>query len=105
MRSVYEVRRGNRCASNSCPNSKPEDGGKFCHACRKDVIENPPAHIGNSGSANTCIVCFTDLTADEDIKVLPCGHRFHPQCVKEWVAHDPFNGNRCPYLAACPCHR
>ncbi|KAI0011720.1 hypothetical protein F4779DRAFT_571859 [Xylariaceae sp. FL0662B] len=51
------------------------------------VAENPsnaaPAideHIG-------CSICTEDFTVGQDVRVLPCDHRFHPRCVDPWLVN------------------
>lgn len=48
------------------------------------------------GQANTdngsvealgCSICTDDFTLGEDVRVLPCDHRFHPQCVDPWLVN------------------
>jgi len=33
----------------------------------------------------TCSICTNDFEVGEDIRVLPCNHRFHPACVDRWL--------------------
>ena len=33
----------------------------------------------------TCSICTEDFVAGEDLRVLPCNHRFHPACVDPWL--------------------
>lgn len=32
-----------------------------------------------------CPVCITDFVEDEQLRVLPCHHQFHPDCVDPWL--------------------
>ncbi len=32
-----------------------------------------------------CSICTEDFTVGEDVRVLPCGHKFHPACVDPWL--------------------
>lgn len=34
-----------------------------------------------------CSICTEDFTVGEDVRVLPCNHRFHPQCVDPWLVN------------------
>jgi len=40
----------------------------------------------------TCPICFTDFDMGTKTLFLPCGHIFHPQCVKPWLKDH----NTCP---------
>lgn len=44
----------------------------------------------------SCIVCFDDFQVGEQVRVLPCGHRFHVRCIDPWLL----------LRAECPvCHK
>ncbi|KAL2138966.1 hypothetical protein VTI28DRAFT_5930 [Corynascus sepedonium] len=42
--------------------------------------DGPPAeeHLG-------CSICTEDFTVGEDVRVLPCDHKFHPPCIDPWL--------------------
>lgn len=45
---------------------------------------------GNSGAqvegdAAVCSICTEDFTVGEDVRVLPCDHKFHPPCIDPWL--------------------
>ncbi|KAF2965957.1 hypothetical protein GQX73_g7636 [Xylaria multiplex] len=44
--------------------------------------ENEPEgdHLG-------CSICTEDFTVGEDVRVLPCDHKFHPACVDPWLVN------------------
>lgn len=39
-----------------------------------------------------CCVCMSDCEAGEEIKTLPCMHRFHKGCIDQWLRQK----NECP---------
>ncbi|CAN0871369.1 Probable E3 ubiquitin-protein ligase HIP1 [Linum grandiflorum] len=41
-----------------------------------------------------CTVCQEELEGDEELGKLECGHGFHLECIKQWLA----NKNNCPEL-------
>lgn len=51
---------------------------------------------GGSGSAGaeerTCMVCLEGFTAGEDLRILPCLHRYHKTCIDPWLARN----RHCP---------
>jgi len=38
---------------------------------------------GSSGS--TCGVCLVDFVNGDELRLLPCGHRFHRECIDHWL--------------------
>ena len=34
-----------------------------------------------------CSICTDDFTVGEDVRVLPCSHKFHPSCVDPWLVN------------------
>ena len=40
-----------------------------------------------------CIICMEEFKEKEKIKLLPCGHIFHPNCIKEWLMKQ----KSCPF--------
>ncbi|KAH6610163.1 ring finger domain-containing [Trichoderma cornu-damae] len=43
-----------------------------------EASHNP---VGNVG----CSICTEDFTEGEDMRVLPCNHQFHPNCIDPWL--------------------
>lgn len=37
------------------------------------------------GRENTCPICLNDMAVGEKVRILPCKHMFHSQCVDEWL--------------------
>ena len=52
--------------------------------------------IKESGaSTDTCVICYSNqITIFET--PLACGHRFHAECIKEWLKYQ----KKCPYCKA-----
>ena len=42
--------------------------------------ETKEEHLG-------CSICTEDFTVGEDVRVLPCDHKFHPACVDPWLVN------------------
>lgn len=62
-----------------------------------DVVTTE-AHDGATGSQDTvaetkdktdqglaCSVCVDDFEQGQDVRVLPCKHKFHPECIDPWL--------------------
>jgi hypothetical protein len=45
-------------------------------AANRDVAE-----AGN----NNCPICTDDFVKGQDVRLLPCGHQFHPDCIDPWL--------------------
>jgi len=45
--------------------------------------ESRPVTPSKLGS--TCNICLADMELDEVMKVLPCGHEFHKECIVKWL--------------------
>ncbi|KAL8673735.1 MAG: hypothetical protein Q9168_001842 [Polycauliona sp. 1 TL-2023] len=55
----------------------------------------PPAEAGsshisddpivNADNGLACSVCTDDFTKGQDVRVLPCNHKFHPECIDPWL--------------------
>ncbi|KAL8791096.1 MAG: hypothetical protein Q9213_000303 [Squamulea squamosa] len=44
---------------------------------------NDPTVNADNGLA--CSVCTDDFTKGQDVRVLPCNHKFHPECIDPWL--------------------
>ena len=49
-----------------------------------DSHYHPNATEG-SDNGLACSVCTDDFVKGQDIRVLPCGHKFHPECIDPWL--------------------
>ncbi|KAM0980125.1 hypothetical protein ACFX2I_015809 [Malus domestica] len=49
-------------------------------------------HSSGKGDSK-CIICQEEYEADDEMGKLPCGHNFHLQCIKQWLAQK----NTCPF--------
>jgi hypothetical protein len=59
---------------------------------RMDVVQRLEHVNDTHESERTCSICLCE-TPPERV-VLPCGHKFHENCVKEWMTRARFA--RCP---------
>lgn len=51
---------------------------------REQIIGNLPTTTVPPADGEPCAICF-DLDAGDEWRILPCGHRFHPGCVDDWI--------------------
>jgi hypothetical protein len=55
--------------------------------------EHQPVQQGDGGSVgDECTICLSDFNHNEILSVLPCGHRYHDECVREWLQCS----SKCP---------
>ncbi|RYO74175.1 hypothetical protein DL764_010929 [Monosporascus ibericus] len=47
--------------------------------------ENRSSAEGDGDEHVGCSICTEDFTVGEDVRLLPCDHKFHPQCVDPWL--------------------
>ncbi|KAH7416776.1 hypothetical protein BKA64DRAFT_701559 [Cadophora sp. MPI-SDFR-AT-0126] len=43
------------------------------------------AAVQTSFDENQCAICISDFIANEEVRVLPCNHRYHPECIDPWL--------------------
>jgi len=60
--------------------------------------QEPVAGDGELG----CSICTEDFTTGEDVRVLPCKHKYHPACIDPWLLNV---SGTCPlwYVSLSPC--
>lgn len=49
------------------------------HTAEYSAVEN------NTDNALGCSICTEDFERGEDLRVLPCDHKFHPACIDPWL--------------------
>lgn len=49
------------------------------------------------GEETACSICFDDYLAGDGLRVLPCGHRFHIECIDRWLRAQ---SSKCPLCNA-----
>lgn len=41
--------------------------------------------VANADNGLACSVCTDDFAKGQDVRVLPCNHKFHPECIDPWL--------------------
>jgi hypothetical protein len=59
---------------------------------QEGIAPAQPAIAAAAGDANSatddhlgCSICTEDFEKGQDLRVLPCDHKFHPECVDPWL--------------------
>lgn len=57
-------------------------------------IEELPTHKCTEEEAKDemCVICIVDFEKDEVLRMLPCKHMFHTECIDRWLAIS----SKCP---------
>ena len=54
-------------------------------AATGSLPEGEASTDANAESGLACSVCTDDFTKGQDVRVLPCNHKFHPECIDPWL--------------------
>lgn len=59
-----------------------------------NVIDTLPTHIVNENDLEEqCTICIDTYILGQELKLLPCGHRFHSNCIE---THLKEFSTQCP---------
>eukprot|EP00929_Paragymnodinium_shiwhaense_P041049 TRINITY_DN21353_c0_g1_i2.p1 TRINITY_DN21353_c0_g1~~TRINITY_DN21353_c0_g1_i2.p1 ORF type:complete len:532 (-),score=82.49 TRINITY_DN21353_c0_g1_i2:414-2009(-) len=61
-----------------------------------DFLATYNGERGEAPGQGTCAVCISDFEVGEELRTLPCAHKFHTACVEQWLAL----ADHCP---VCRC--
>lgn len=59
----------------------------------KDELVEAVLFARGGETGMTCSICFEDYEPSDGLRVLPCGHRFHIECVDKWLVSKSL---KCP---------
>ena len=99
------VRGGGRCSSPVIVLGDDDDDEDFSSVA-KGAAEGAGAGAGagagsGAGVNEACSVCLEDMPANSIVKILPCLHRFHPQCIDKWLEISKLKCPVCKICARC----
>jgi hypothetical protein len=60
------------------------DSHTFMMTLRETEIKNMAQ--ASEGSQTKCMICLEDFVAGQQLRVLPCFHRYHCDCIDHWLA-------------------
>lgn len=50
-----------------------------------DISSTPSSLTAEIRGESNCSICLEDFVESEEIRLLPCDHKFHPRCVDPWL--------------------
>ncbi|KAG4444298.1 hypothetical protein IFR05_000273 [Cadophora sp. M221] len=53
-------------------------------AAQAESVKSGEAVVPKEGELG-CSICTEDFTTGEDVRVLPCDHKYHPACIDPWL--------------------
>uniref|UniRef100_A0A1Y1KAJ3 RING-type domain-containing protein n=1 Tax=Photinus pyralis TaxID=7054 RepID=A0A1Y1KAJ3_PHOPY len=58
----------------------------------KEVVNNLAEEKVTKDDGGKCDICLKEYEAEELIKIMPCKHRFHSECIHAWLSkvRSPF---------------
>ncbi|OMJ15794.1 Receptor homology region, transmembrane domain- and RING domain-containing protein 2 [Smittium culicis] len=70
----------------------------------KSVIFDPPSKNSNLIESNQnnseyseCLICFETINVGDNIRLIPCLHRFHKECLDNWLTSRSGSCPNCRY--------
>lgn len=69
------------------PNSSTENGPSALPTHRMTAAEASAA-LTPSDEQHLCVICMENFTEGDELRTLPCIHRFHCGCVDKWLLHN-----------------
>ena len=74
-----------RAETNNKENTESEEVTTEKAAVTGGLPEGETSTDANADSGLACSVCTDDFTKGQDVRVLPCNHKFHPECIDPWL--------------------
>jgi hypothetical protein len=74
----------NEKTSNSAPEAAALQSGMNENTQGTSIHEGEAPAVVRDGELG-CSICTEDFTTGEDVRVLPCKHKYHPACIDPWL--------------------
>jgi hypothetical protein len=72
----------------------------LCAQQRQAVVRSLPIiEFGQGRRSEDCVICMTEFRAGDELRCLPCLHKYHSACVDPWLL---LRVVRCPICGATP---
>lgn len=86
---VYFYSRGGATV-NATPTDEELPRGLSCSQIKR--INERNFNLSDFHDQNTCTICLVDFIEGDNIKLLPCQHIYHCNCIMEWL----YKNSLCP---------
>lgn len=74
--------------------SQVKTGRSSC--CKSEEVKEEEADAESAHEKEACAICLVDMSGEDEVKPLPCGHVFHASCIDVWGRKS----NVCPLCKA-----
>ncbi|CAF1043464.1 unnamed protein product [Brachionus calyciflorus] len=61
----------------------------YKHLTAEEVEKIPITNATFSDKSLDCSICLESFNYDDKLKVLPCNHKYHAECIIQWVEKNP----------------
>eukprot|EP01029_Cantina_marsupialis_P004873 TRINITY_DN15159_c0_g1_i1.p1 TRINITY_DN15159_c0_g1~~TRINITY_DN15159_c0_g1_i1.p1 ORF type:complete len:562 (-),score=146.10 TRINITY_DN15159_c0_g1_i1:939-2624(-) len=53
---------------------------------KRTMTKLPVVKFKEEETDDVCAICLAEYTKNDELRLLPCKHRFHPNCIESWLA-------------------
>lgn len=78
----------------------------------RDLVIALPERIGGEDEGEDCVICLEEFKQGDKIRILPCSHEYHSECIDRWLQtqtqqcpmckHDVTHANEVAARSAVP---
>ena len=62
---------------------------------RKTSNVSPTLTLAYATANVACSICTENFTDGQNVRMLPCGHQFHPRCIDPWLLNRSYTCSMC----------
>jgi len=57
-------------------------------ASKSTIRSLPTRKIREGETIEKCVICLSEMEPDTEVRMLPCAHFFHSECIDQWLSHN-----------------